>query len=486
MKLSALLREVEYEGRYTSDVEIDRVTDDSRCVRPNTVFVCVKHRSFDGHTAAKRAVEDGAAAVVAEHPTGAENELLVKDSKSVYAALCAALNGHPERQLRMIGITGTNGKTTTACLVRDILEPYSMRCGLLGTVQNILGDEEEEPALTTPKPPELYEMLGRMVTQGCVSCVMEASSQALRQGRLSGIDFDLAVFTNITQDHLDYHKTFENYLDAKKMLFRSAKKSVVNLDDPHAKDILDACGGLRVTYSAVMDCADYTAKNILLRNDYVTFELVSNQQTVPLRFAAPGIFSVYNAMAAAVCALEMGVPPENVRSALAMAQGVCGRLERVDCSSPADVIIDYAHTPDGLEQVLRALRDTCKGRLIALFGCGGDRDRLKRPLMCRAACRYADIVIVTSDNPRTEDPEKIIEDILTGADGSRKLLVEPDRRRAIALALKKAKAGDTVLLAGKGHEKYQIIGREKLPFDEREEVRKILADFRIKQGDEKT
>lgn len=476
MKLSELLREVEYKGQYTKDVEIDNVTDDSRLIRSGTLFVCVRHRSFDGHTAAQEAVENGAEAVVAEHPTGVSNELLVKDSRAAYAALCAALRNHPERKLRMIGITGTNGKTTTACLVRDILEPYSMRCGLLGTVQNILGDEETAPELTTPKPPELYDMLGKMVNQGCVGCVMEASSQALQQGRLSGIEFDIAVFTNITQDHLDYHGTFEDYLKAKKKLFYSAKKAVVNLDDPHAQDIISACKGEVVTYSAVLDCADYTAKNISLENCSVSFELVSKGRIVHIELGSPGIFSVYNAMAAAVCALEAGVPPENVSSALLMAQGVCGRLEKVDCNSEAGILIDYAHTPDGLEKVLRALRETCRGKLIVLFGCGGDRDKLKRPLMCGVACRYADTVIVTSDNPRTEDPQSIIDDVLKGVGKSKsRVLVEIDRRKAIALALKKARAGDTVILAGKGHEKYQIIGNEKLPFDEREEVRKILA-----------
>ena len=474
MKLSELLREVECEGKYTKDVEIDNVTDDSRLVQKGTLFVCVRHRSFDGHTAAQRAVENGAAAVVSEYSTGVKNELLVGDSRSVYATLCAKLKNHPERNLRMIGITGTNGKTTTACLVRDILEPYSMRCGLLGTVQNILGDEEVSPQLTTPEPPELYDMLSKMVSQGCVGCVMEASSQALEQGRLSGIDFDIAVFTNITQDHLDYHGTFEKYLTAKQKLFKNAKKAIVNLDDPHAQNIISACTGEVLTYSAVLDRADYTAKNISLESCSVSFELVSKGQIIHIELASPGIFSVYKAMAAAVCALQLGVPPENVSSALSVAQGVCGRLEKVECECQANIIIDYAHTPDGLEQVLRALRETCKGKLIVLFGCGGDRDKLKRPLMCDVACRYADTVIVTSDNPRTEDPMRIIDDILKGIRKTKcRVLVEADRRRAIALALKKARAGDTVLLAGKGHEKYQIIGNEKLPFDEREEVRRL-------------
>ncbi len=477
MKLSELLREVEYEGQYTDDVEINLVTDDSRLVHKGTLFVCVRHRSFDGHTVARQALKNGAAAIVSQVPTGVKNELIVADSRAAYASLCATLKNHPEQKLKMIGITGTNGKTTTACLVRDIFEAYSMHCGLLGTVHNILGDEETSSQLTTPKPPELYDMLDKMVSHGCVSCVMEASSQALEQGRLSGIAFDIAVFTNITQDHLDYHGSFERYLEAKRKLFKNAKRAIVNLDDSYAQDIISACSGEVVTYSTTLDCADYTAKNISLKSCSVSFELVSKGQIVHIELASPGIFSVYNAMAAAVCALSSGIPSENVSSALSVAQGVCGRLEQVECNSKANIIIDYAHTPDGLEQVLRTLRQTCKRKLIVLFGCGGDRDKTKRALMCKVACRYADTVIVTSDNPRTEDPMRIIEDILEGADKRNCcVFVEVDRRRAIALALRKAQADDTVLLAGKGHEKYQIIGNEKLPFDEREEVRRILTN----------
>ena len=252
--------------------------------------------------------------------------------------------------------------------------------------------------------------------------------------------------------------------------------SAVNLDDPRADEIIAASSGKNVTFSTVLDCADYTAKNISLLPEGVSFELVSKGRIEPINFASPGLFSVSNAMAAAVCAINLGVDPRSAAQSLARSKGVCGRLERVECGTPYSVIIDYAHTPDGLEQVLRALRPSCRGKLIVLFGCGGDRDKSKRPLMGAAACKYADTVIVTSDNPRSEEPMKIIGDILKGTDKKRRgLFIEEDRRRATALALSLAKPGDTVLLAGKGHEKYQLICGEKLPLDERETVREILG-----------
>ncbi len=476
MRLSELLREVEFEGSIKNDFDIKLVTDDSRLVRPGALFVCIRHRSFDGHTAAAEALASGAAAVVTQERLGLENELNVADSRAAYARLCAALCGHPERKLRMIGVTGTNGKTTVTTLIRNILSDSGIKTLLTGTVCNRLGEESLPSGLTTPKPPELYSLLSRAVLSDCEACVAEASSQALAQGRLEGIAFDAAVFTNITRDHLDYHGTFENYLAAKKKLFEHSKVSAVNLDDPRADEIIAASSGKTVTFSTVLDCADYTAKNISLLPEGVSFELVSKGRIEHINFASPGLFSVSNAMAAAVCAINLGVDPRSAAQSLARSKGVCGRLERVECGTPYSVIIDYAHTPDGLEQVLRALRPSCRGKLIVLFGCGGDRDKTKRPLMGAVACKYADTVIVTSDNPRSEEPMKIIGDILKGTDKKRRgLFIEEDRRRATALALSLAKPGDTVLLAGKGHEKYQLICGEKLPLDERETVREILG-----------
>lgn len=475
MRLSELFSEVEYEGRIEKDVQIDFVTDDSRNVGEGTLFVCVEHRSFDGHSVAKQALEKGAAAVVTQHRLGLPNEICVHDTCTAYARLCCALYGHPERKLKMIGVTGTNGKTTVTTVLRDILEYSGIKTLLLGTVCNSFDGENIPSSLTTPKPPELYALLNRAVQSGCRACVAEISSQALAQGRVEGIEFDSAVFTNITRDHLDYHGTFEHYLDAKKRLFEHSAVSVINLDSPYFAQIAASAAGKTVSFSSVLDCADYTAKNISLKESSVSFELVSRGEIFHIDFSSPGLFSVSNAAAAAVCALTLGVKSEDISAALKKSGGAQGRLERVNCRTPFAVIIDYAHTPDGIEQVLRALRPSCKGKLTILFGCGGDRDREKRPLMCAAACRYADSVIVTSDNPRSENPRKIIDDILKGADRRHcRMFVEPDRRAAIALALNNALPGDTVLLAGKGHEKYQQINGEKLPFDERKIVEEIL------------
>ena len=310
---------------------------------------------------------------------GLENELNVADSRAAYARLCAALCGHPERKLRMIGVTGTNGKTTVTTLIRNILSDSGIKTLLMGTVCNRLGEESLPSGLTTPKPPELYSLLSRAVLSGCEACVAEASSQALAQGRLEGIAFDAAVFTNITRDHLDYHGTFENYLAAKKKLFEHSEVSAVNLDDPRADEIIAASSGKTVTFSTVLDCADYTAKNISLLPEGVSFELVSKGRIEHINFASPGLFSVSNAMAAAVCAINLGVDPRSAAQSLARSKGVCGRLERVECGTPYSVIIDYAHTPDGLEQVLRALRPSCRGKLIVLFGCGGEPPRANMP-----------------------------------------------------------------------------------------------------------
>ncbi len=475
MKLSELFSEVEYEGSIKKDVEVDFVTDDSRNVKEGTLFVCVKHRSFDGHSVATQVLQKGAAAVVTEHRLGLADELCVVDTRRAYAQLCAALYHHPERKLKMIGVTGTNGKTTVTTLLRNILKYSGTKTLLLGTVCNSIDGESIPSSLTTPKPPELYDLLDRAVKSGCGACVAEISSQALAQGRVEGMEFDSAVFTNITRDHLDYHGTFEHYLNAKKRLFEHSTMSVINMDSPYFEDIAASAAGKTVSFSSVLDCADYTAKNISLKESSVSFELVSRGRIFHIDFASPGLFSVSNASAAAVCALTLGIRPEDISAALRESKGAKGRLDRVECQAPFAVIIDYAHTPDGIEQVLRALRPSCKGRLTVLFGCGGDRDREKRPLMCAAACKYADNVIVTSDNPRSENPNSIIDDILKGADRRHcHVLVEPDRRAAIALALNRALPGDTVLLAGKGHEKYQLINGEKLPFDERKIVEDIL------------
>ncbi|MDR1927528.1 MAG: UDP-N-acetylmuramoyl-L-alanyl-D-glutamate--2,6-diaminopimelate ligase [Oscillospiraceae bacterium] len=455
--------------------EVTLVTGDSRKAVPGTVFVCIKGQHFDGHQAAGEALRKGACCVIAQRDTGLREQVLVQDTRAAYSLLCAAFFGFPARSLRLVGITGTNGKTTTAFLLKQIFDFAGVKTGLIGTLANMVGEEEFPSVLTTPDPWELQALFARMAWAGCRICFMEVSSQALAQRRVYGLEFEAAVFSNLTQDHLDYHGSFEAYFEAKRQLFLQCKTGIVNADDPAGLQMLEGSQARAVSYSIHRDCADYTAKNVRLNPEGVLYELVGKGLIGRLRFGVPGQFSVYNSMAAACTALELGLALPDILAALKVSQGVKGRMERVAVQAPFTVLIDYAHTPDGLKNILCALRQNTQGRLIALFGCGGDRDKTKRPVMGAIAAEYADLVIVTSDNPRGEDPEAILRDILAGIKTRANVLTEVDRRKAVFLALKRAKPGDVVVLAGKGQETYQILASGKIHLDEREIVRDYFA-----------
>lgn len=461
--------------RADPSADITVVTDDTRKITAGCLFVCIEGNHFDGHTAARQALQDGAAAVVTQRDLGLPNEICVENTRQAYARLCAAYFGEPADALQLIGVTGTNGKTTTCFLMHDILTRSGISCGLLGTIKNVIGGQEYPSTLTTPDPFELHGLFRRMVDAGCTHCVMEASSQALAQYRLDGVRFAAAVFTNLTQDHLDYHGTFENYAAAKHMLFMQSDLAVVNADDAASQQMTAGVTCPVVTFSAKRDEADYTAKNVQLRAGGVEYELVSMQQIGRVRFAVPGGFSVYNSMGAIVCLTALGLPFHAVIDAVASFRTIPGRMEVVPTDTPYTVLIDYAHTPDALENVLRTLNETTSGRVLVVFGCGGDRDKTKRPIMGRIAAECADMLFVTSDNPRTEDPEAILDDIMQGIPKTKHFVYRiADRREAIAKALRKAKEGDVILLAGKGQETYQIIGHEKRHLDEREVVAQAL------------
>ena len=455
--------------------EISTVTDDTRKVCKDCVFVCIAGNHFDGHTAAAEALQNGAAAVLTQRRLGLEKEILVENTREAYALLCAAYYGEPADRLQLIGVTGTNGKTTTCFLIHDILSRCGIACGLLGTIKNVIGDKEIESTLTTPDPFELHGLFRQMVDAGCTHCVMEASSQALSQYRLAGLRFRAAIFTNLTQDHLDYHGTFENYAAAKHMLFLQSDLAVVNADDPAAEQMTADVSCPVVTFSAKADTADFTAKNIRVQTSGVAYELVGAAQIGRVRFAVPGGFSVYNSMGVIACLTALGLDFQTVVRAVADFSAIPGRMEVVPTDTPYTVLIDYAHTPDALENVLRTLQETAQGRVLVVFGCGGDRDSTKRPIMGKIAAECADLLFVTSDNPRTEDPEAILDDIMTGIPKARPGVYRiVDRKAAIAKAMHKAKDGDVILLAGKGQETYQIIGHEKRHLDEREVVAEIL------------
>ena len=477
MKISDLVAGIDYRGNFENK-EAGCITDNSAKVCPGCIFVCIRGNHFDGHTKAAEALENGAVAVVTERDLGLDNQIIVDDTRKAYTLLCAAFYGHPERKLKMIGITGTNGKTTTAFVMRGALEKLGCKAGMIGTVKNVIGDTEEPAALTTPDANDLFALLGRMVDAGCEYCVTEVSSQALAQRRVEGIRFACSVFTNLTRDHLDYHGTAENYMAAKHLLFENSDIAVINIDDEASDYMMSGTPCRNVTFSVEKNNCDYSAKNIRCSAKGVKYEIVSNEGIGRVSFGVPGEFNVYNSMGAVVALTELGFDMKEVIDAVSLSKGVPGRMEVVPTDTPYTVIVDYAHTPDGLKNILVSLRKITEGRIIAVFGCGGDRDRTKRPIMGEIGTNLSDIAVITSDNPRTEDPVAIIDEILTGVEHHRnkKIIVEPDRTAAIRKALETAQSGDAVVLAGKGHETYQILSTGKIHYDEREVVAQILAE----------
>ena len=382
-----------------------------------------------------------------------------------------------------LGVTGTNGKTSVTLLLKQVLEKcLGAKVGLIGTMANMVGDEVIPTERTTPESFELQGLFARMRDAGCTHVVMEVSSHAIALERIGGVRFDAAAFTNLTEDHLDFHKTMDAYCDAKAELFRRCGKAVVNADDPYAPRILAAeCPVLTVSETRT---ADLRAEQIQLLSDGICFTAVSQEERSEVRLPIPGRFTVYNALTVLGIAKQLGVPLADSAAALATAQGVKGRVEVVPTpGKPYTVLIDYAHTPDGLENVLRSVRDFCKGRILAVFGCGGDRDPMKRPIMGRIGVELSDIAVITSDNPRTEDPMAIIQDILHGVKQEYgEYIVMEDRRAAIRYAMDIAKKDDIIVLAGKGHETYQDIGGKKRHLDEREEVAAHLRELRDQHG----
>ena len=478
MTLEAILEGVPLAGGLPAqEVEISGICYDTRTLTPGCLFVALPGYKTDGHGYIQKALELGAAAVLCQRAPGGEGPWLVTaDARAALARVSANWFGHPARALTVIGVTGTNGKTTTTYLMKGVLEKVlGARVGLIGTNQNMIGARALPAHRTTPESWEVQKLLREMADAGCTHVVMEVSSHALALHRVDGIPFAAGIFTNLTRDHLDFHKTMEAYRDAKGLLFRQCGLAVLNLDDEAGRWYAQRVECPKFTYSENKDEADLTAKNIRLFPGHVEFEAVARGAIQRVRLPIPGGFTIYNALGVIACALALGLEPAPVAAALAGAQGVKGRVEVVPTPHSAyTVIIDYAHSPDALENILTTVRDFTAGRVVCLFGCGGDRDRTKRPLMGAVAGTLADFVILTSDNPRTEEPEAIIDDILEGMErmegGCAPYVVEPDRRRAIHYALSHAQAGDVILLAGKGHETYQEIDGVQRHLDEREEV----------------
>ncbi len=463
------------------DCEITSITCDSRQAGKGSMFVCIHGGNVDGHTFAAAALEKGAACVVTEHKLGLEREITVSDTHDFYGRAASAFFGPPSRSMQLVGDTGTKGKTTVTSLIKRILTDAGNLVGLIGTIQNEIGETVIHAENTTPEAMELESLYAQMRDAGCGYCVMEVSSHALEQQRIGDSWYQTAVFTNLSHEHLDYHGDMESYFAAKKKLFTRCNSAVIGIDDPHGRTLLEQLPQLAgkeipvLTFSAENE-ADLSAKDIVCHPESVQFTLVYKGKEYPVHFAMPGLFSVRNALAAAGACLQLGLEMEQIVSSLGRVTGVKGRIEIIPTGRDFTVITDYAHAPDPLENVLSSLKETVRGRLVCLFGCGGDRDRTKRPLMAAAAAKYADFVIVTSDNPRTEDPQAIIDEILPGLEGyDTPHVTIVNRREAIYYAVRNAQPGDTIVLAGKGHEDYQIIGHEKFHFDEREVVAEALA-----------
>ncbi len=475
MKLSELLNNADVkEVRGNENIQIENISYDTRKVDENSLFVCIKGINTDRHEFAKQAYDVGCRAFVSEYPLELDGILnvVVENTNKALAIIVSNFYGNPEKSLRMIGVTGTNGKTTVTTVLKTTLEGCGYKVGLIGTNDIVVGNKKIPSANTTPEAPELFMYLNEMKKEKCDFAVMEVSSHSVAQDRIWGINFEVGVFTNLTQDHLDYHKTMENYAEAKSKFFMQCKNSLINADDSYVDVMKKGVKGRLVTYG-VNKNSDYKAIHVKHKDDSVEYTVKRNNEEYKVVFPIPGSFSVYNSLAVCgVCGI-LGIPDGFVKMSLKNAKGVMGRCEVVPIDKPYKVIIDYAHTPDGMENILTAVKEFKKGRLITVFGCGGDRDKGKRPKMGKMAKMYSDVVIVTSDNPRSEDMQAIIDDIMVGIDNKENVHTEVDRRKAIEFAMNMACENDIVLLLGKGHETVQKFKDYNIEFDERKIVREI-------------
>lgn len=473
-------------------VPITDVTDDSRCATSGALFVAVKGERVDGHDYLHAAINQQVGAVVVERrgnvpvPT-----VLVRNSRLALGLLGSRFYGDPSTRLRVIGVTGTNGKTTTTYICKSLLESGTRRIGLVGTVAYVIGNQTIPASHTTPGAIELQRLFGRMAREGLDGVVMEVSSHALALDRTAGVEFDVAVFTNLTQDHLDFHGTMDNYFRAKLRLFhdvgaegqKQPKRAIINMDDPRGGAVRAVCS-VPVWSYGIQNKADIRAEAVRLSSSGTTFHLATPAGSTTIESSLVGEHNVYNLMAAVGVALHEGMSLEQVRAGIGRVRHVPGRFERIEAGQDFTVVVDYAHTDDALTRLLTAAQALRTGRIITVFGCGGDRDRTKRPKMGRVAVRFSDVVVLTSDNPRTEDPAAILTEVETGVKEGLKdrpgveYVMESDRRLAIEHAIRAARSGDMVLIAGKGHEDYQILGTTKHHFDDREVAREAVRALR--------
>lgn len=496
MLLSEVLKNVKVKKLVGDvNVEIKNIVYDSREASDGSLFVAIKGLNVDGHRFIPEAVLAGAVAVVLEDDGVVEDDyfnergvvkVVVHDSRKALALISSAFYGFPSRKLKLVGVTGTNGKTTTTHLIKSILESVGLKTGLIGTINYVIGDEIIPAVQTTPEALDLNRFLSEMVDKNISACVMEVSSHSLALDRVYGLDFDVGVFTNLTQDHLDFHRTFEAYFQAKKILFDSLKESayaIYNIDDPYGERIVADTKAKKLSYGK-SEKADVKVKDIELSFDGTSLIVQTpSESSLEINSKLIGEFNVYNILAAVAVGYALGIDHQDIKRGIENLENVKGRFEKIVSPDGYVVIIDYAHTPDALEKcidtILRLREQTGQGKLITVFGCGGDRDVGKRPIMGKIATEKSDITVITSDNPRFEDPQKIISDIVEGVNQNSVYYIFVDRKEAIYRALEMAQKGDIVLIAGKGHEEYQIIGDRKIPFSDKQVV---LEFFKTKKA----
>ncbi|CDI49765.1 UDP-N-acetylmuramoyl-L-alanyl-D-glutamate--2,6-diaminopimelate ligase [Clostridium tetani] len=484
MKLKEVLKKLEYNILNGSiEVDIENIQYDSRNIKKNDIFFAIQGYSTDGHKFIQSAIEKGAKVIVFDKEfknQGIYKDITfikVKNSRKALAVASSNYYGNPKEKLKLIGITGTNGKTTSTFMIKSILEEADFNVGLMGTISNYIGGKKIHAERTTPESLEIHKLFKDMVEDGVDYCVMEVSSHSLYLDRVYGIEFNEGIFTNLTQDHLDFHKTFENYYNSKLILFKNSINSVINLDDNYGQKILKDSDGKTFTYS-IKKHSDLKAENVELHSRGVEFTVDFKGDKEKINIHIPGEYNVSNALGSILACVNEGISLEIIKRGLEKLPGVPGRCEIVTrgYNLGYDVIVDYAHTPDGLDNVLRTARDFTKGKLISVYGCGGDRDRAKRPIMGKIGTELSDLAILTSDNPRTEEPFSIIDDIVKGITKDNYIVVE-SRREAIKKAMTIAKKDDVIVVAGKGHEDYQILKDKTIHFDEREVIKEIIEEL---------
>ncbi len=481
MKLKNILEGVDFKLiKGDLEININNIAYDSRKIKQGDMFVCIEGFLTDGHKYIDSAINCGATVIVCTKLPAVIGDctvILTKDSRKALSLIAANYFDKPAEKMKIIGITGTNGKTTSAFMIKRMLEVAGHKVGLIGTIANYIGDKKIKTERTTPESLELQQLFNEMVLSGVTYCVMEVSSHSLYLDRVYGIRFEEGVFTNLTRDHLDFHKTFENYYNAKLILFKNSKTSIINIDDEYGKRVFEDINNEKLTYAIENKEAKVKAENILMNSKGVNFDLVSGNDKININIKIPGRYNVYNSLGCAAVGICEKLTLKQIKEGL-LNSVVPGRLEAIGEKFNLDfeIILDYAHTPDALNNVLKTAREFTRGRLISVFGCGGDRDKTKRPIMGEIGTDLSDFAIITSDNPRSEEPMDIINDIMVGVKKDN-MIIEVNRKEAIKKAILEAKKDDVIVIAGKGHEDYQVLKNETIHFDEREVIAQILKEL---------